>query len=108
MRGQSPCFAISILPQGNVAHERAIGAVARAAYFDISVERDKIGCLATPSTLMLKRFRTPVPFKAGPVTTYGDGTCFYAVMHGTISDNTGGKIAMVTPSFYVHELFATF
>lgn len=47
-------------------------------------------------------------FKSGPVTTYGSGTCFYGVMHGTISDNTGGKIAMVTPSYYVHELFSSF
>lgn len=44
-------------------------------------------------------------FKAGAMTTTGSGTCFYGVMHGTISDNTGGKIALVTPSFYVYELF---
>jgi hypothetical protein len=44
-------------------------------------------------------------FKAGSMATYGDGTCFYGVMHGTISDDTGGKIALVTPSYYVHELF---
>ena len=43
--------------------------------------------------------------KAGAMTTSGDGTCFYGVMHGTISDKTGGKIALVTPSFYVYELF---
>ena len=47
-------------------------------------------------------------FKSGPVTTYGSGPCFYGVMHGTISDHTGGKIAPVTPSLYVHELFASF
>ena len=44
-------------------------------------------------------------FKAGAMTTFGSGTCFYGVMHGTISDKTGGKIAMVTPSYYIHELF---
>jgi hypothetical protein len=47
-------------------------------------------------------------YAAGSMVTTGGGTCFYGVMHGTISDNTGGKIAMVTPSFYVHELFAAF
>jgi hypothetical protein len=44
-------------------------------------------------------------FKAGAMTATGSGTCFYGVMHGTISDETGGKIALVTPSFYVYELF---
>jgi hypothetical protein len=43
----------------------------------------------------------------GAMTTTGSGTCVYGVMHGTISDNTGGKIAMVTPSFYVHQLLAS-
>lgn len=38
----------------------------------------------------------------------GGGTCFYGIMHGTLLDNTGGKMAMVTPSFYVHDLFAAF
>ncbi|HDZ20735.1 hypothetical protein LCGC14_0431720 [marine sediment metagenome] len=47
-------------------------------------------------------------FKAGSMTTTGNGTCFYGVMHGTISDKTGGKIAMVTPSYYVHELIESF
>jgi len=47
-------------------------------------------------------------YAAGSMVTSGGGTCFYGIMHGTISDNTGGKIAMVTPSFYVHELFANF
>jgi len=43
-------------------------------------------------------------FKAGGITTTGGGSVLYGVMHGTISDSTGGKIAMVTPAFYVHEL----
>ena len=46
-------------------------------------------------------------FIAGAMTTTGSVTCFYGIMHGTISDNTGGKIALVTPSYYVYELFAT-
>lgn len=45
-------------------------------------------------------------YVAGSMMTTGGGTCIYGVMHGTICDDTGGKIAMVTPSFYVHELFA--
>ena len=44
--------------------------------------------------------------RVGSMTTSGDGTCVYGVMHGTISDVTGGKLALVTPSFYVHELLA--
>ena len=47
-------------------------------------------------------------FRAGAMTTTGDGTVIYGLMHGTVSDNTGGKLALVTPSFYVHELFAAF
>jgi hypothetical protein len=34
----------------------------------------------------------------------GDGTILYGLMHGTISDETGGKLAAVTPSFYLIEL----
>lgn len=45
-------------------------------------------------------------FRVGSMMTTGSGTCVYGVMHGTISDNTGGKIAMVTPSYYVHELLS--
>lgn len=44
-------------------------------------------------------------FKAGSMVTTGNGTCFYGIMHGTISDDTGGKIALVTPAYYIHELF---
>ncbi len=42
--------------------------------------------------------------KFGSMTTTGDGTKCYGFMHGTISDNTGGKLAMVTPSYYLFEL----
>lgn len=31
-------------------------------------------------------------------------TYFYGIMHGTISDNTGGKIAVVTPATYILQL----
>lgn len=31
-------------------------------------------------------------------------TWCHGIMHGTMSDNTGGKIAMVTPSFYLKDL----
>lgn len=42
--------------------------------------------------------------KLGSMTTTGEGTKCYGFMHGTISDNTGGKLAMVTPSYYLFEL----
>lgn len=31
-------------------------------------------------------------------------TWCHGIMHGTMSDNTGGKIAMVTPAFYLRDL----
>ena len=31
-------------------------------------------------------------------------TLLVGIMHGTYSDNTGGKLAMVTPSFYIREI----
>lgn len=34
-------------------------------------------------------------------------TWCHGIMHGTMSDDTGGKIAMVTPSFYLKELIET-
>ena len=42
--------------------------------------------------------------KFGSITTTGDGTKCYGFMHGTISDKTGGKLAMVTPSYYLFDL----
>ena len=40
----------------------------------------------------------------GAMTTTKDKTLCYGIMHGTISDNTGGKLAAVTPAFYLNEL----
>lgn len=34
----------------------------------------------------------------------GTGTICYGIIHGTISDETGGKIAAITPSFYLFEM----
>jgi hypothetical protein len=42
--------------------------------------------------------------KIGAMTTTGGGTICYGITHGTLSDATGGKLAAVTPSFYVHDL----
>jgi len=42
--------------------------------------------------------------KVGAITTTGCGTVCYGITHGTISDQTGGKMAAVTPSYYVHDL----
>lgn len=33
-----------------------------------------------------------------------DKTWCHGIMHGTMSDNTGGKIALVTPAFYLDDL----
>ncbi len=40
----------------------------------------------------------------GSMTTYTGPTICHGIMHGTISDNTGGKIAAVTPSSYVKDI----
>ncbi|MDD3940271.1 MAG: trypsin-like peptidase domain-containing protein [Candidatus Pacebacteria bacterium] len=40
----------------------------------------------------------------GAMTSTGNGTFLRGIMHGTISDKTGGKLAAVTPSFYIKEL----
>ena len=40
----------------------------------------------------------------GAMTTTKDKTRLYGIMHGTISDNTGGKIAAVTPIYYLKDL----
>jgi hypothetical protein len=34
----------------------------------------------------------------------GDTTLLIGIMHGTYSDNTGGKIAAITPAFYILDL----
>jgi hypothetical protein len=33
-----------------------------------------------------------------------DKTLCHGIMHGTMGDNTGGKIAMVTPAFYLKDI----
>ncbi len=40
----------------------------------------------------------------GAMTTGSGITICHGIMHGTISDNTGGKIAAVTPCFYVKDI----
>ncbi len=40
----------------------------------------------------------------GVVTTAKDKTICHGIMKGTISDDTGGKIAVVTPAFYLEDL----
>lgn len=40
----------------------------------------------------------------GAMTTTKDKTRLYGIMHGTISDKTGGKIAAVTPISYLKDL----
>lgn len=40
----------------------------------------------------------------GAMTTTGSGTKCYGLMHGTLSDQTGGKLAAIVPSSFVVEL----
>ena len=40
----------------------------------------------------------------GTMTVTREQTWCHGFMHGTMSDNTGGKIAMVTPAFYLKDL----
>lgn len=44
-------------------------------------------------------------YKHGTSVTTGGGTICYGFMHGTIFDDTGGKLAMVTPSHYLFDFF---
>ncbi len=43
-------------------------------------------------------------FQRECVTMTGGGTKCHGIIHGTISDQTGGKIALVTPCFYLRDL----
>ena len=40
----------------------------------------------------------------GIMTTTKERTWCHGIMHGTMSDDTGGKIAMVTPAFYLKDI----
>ena len=40
----------------------------------------------------------------GAMTITKDKTRCHGIMHGTMSDNTGGKIAMVTPAYYLKDI----
>lgn len=40
----------------------------------------------------------------GNMTSTREKTICYGIMHGTISDETGGKLAAVTPSYYLDDL----
>lgn len=40
----------------------------------------------------------------GSVTTTKEKTILHGIVHGTISDQTGGKIALITPMYYLNDL----
>jgi len=42
-------------------------------------------------------------YQLGNMRTTGSGTKLLGLVHGTSSDRTGGKLAMVVPSFYILE-----
>ena len=43
-------------------------------------------------------------YKLGAMTSTGNGTKCYGIMHGTLSDQTGGKLAAVVPSKFILDL----
>lgn len=43
-------------------------------------------------------------YKVDTFITQSSPTVFYGIMHGTISDNTGGKMAVVTPATYILDI----
>ncbi|MDD4995839.1 MAG: serine protease [Candidatus Omnitrophica bacterium] len=42
-------------------------------------------------------------YKIGALSTTGSGTKLVGIMHGTLSDPTGGKLAAVVPSYFIVE-----
>ncbi|UUW10205.1 serine protease [Flavobacterium plurextorum] len=42
--------------------------------------------------------------ESGNMQMTGSGTKLHGFIHGTLSDNTGGKLAAVTPSYYLSDL----
>lgn len=40
----------------------------------------------------------------GAMTTTKEKTICYGIMHGTMGDNTGGKLAVVTPTYYLKDI----
>ncbi|MFC1489816.1 serine protease [Candidatus Latescibacterota bacterium] len=40
-------------------------------------------------------------YNMGAITTTGSGTQLYGLIHGTSSDNTGGKLAAVVPCYFI-------
>ncbi len=38
----------------------------------------------------------------------GNVTVLIGVIHGTASDDSGGKLAQITPAFYIWDLFKNF
>lgn len=43
-------------------------------------------------------------YKVNGLMTQTSNTYIYGVMHGTMSDNTGGKMAVVTPAYYILQI----
>lgn len=42
--------------------------------------------------------------ESGNMRMTGKGTKLHGFIHGTISDNTGGKLAAITPTYYLNDL----
>ena len=42
--------------------------------------------------------------KVNGLVTQNSSTYIYGIMHGTISDDTGGKMAIVTPAYYIFDI----
>jgi hypothetical protein len=42
--------------------------------------------------------------KMGGATATKEKTVLHGIVHGTMSDDTGGTIALITPMFYLKDL----
>lgn len=43
-------------------------------------------------------------YTRGPLVINGNGARVYGIIHGTLSDSTGGKITVVTPIYYLFDI----
>jgi len=70
----------------------------------------------TPCTFIILENPSVSGYSGGPVFDLqiyqesgmkltGEGTVCIGIIHGTIKDKTGGKLAAITPSFYVFDFF---
>jgi len=83
------------------------------SYFSSGLITLNRGDTKTLSNFQLLENPSVQGYSGGPVfvsvakdgMTFGPNqTLLVGIMHGTYSDNTGGKLAMVTPAYYIHDI----